>query len=90
MKRFYFGNEDGDEEDEEDIDDPRFMTPDASEFISMARLDNPEQYLLECSLRMCEKSLFWRFFGAEKKISMVSKVFLDLKKLTEGLDDAQV
>ncbi|NBT57302.1 hypothetical protein EBT16_00805 [bacterium] len=90
MKRFYFGNEEGDEEDEDELDDTRFMMPDASEFISMARLDNPDQYLLECSLRMCEKSLFWRLFSVERKTSMLSKVFIELKKLTEGFDDAQV
>lgn len=90
MKRFYFGNEDGDEEDEEDINDPRFMMPDPYEFISMAKFDNPDQNLLGCSLRICEKSLFWRFFGVEKKISMFSKVFLELKKITEGMDDAQI
>lgn len=90
MKRFYFGNEEGDEDDDEDLDDPRFMMPDASEFISMARLDNPDEYLLECAMRLCEKSIFWRFFGAQKKTSMVSQVFLDLKKITEGIDDAQI
>lgn len=89
MKRFYFNNDEEDEDDE-DMDDPNFMMPDPSEFISMARLDNPDQYLLECSLRMCEKSFLWRFFSVEKKISMVSMVFIDLKKLTEGMDDAEV
>lgn len=90
MKRFYFGNEEGDDDDEEDLDDPNFMMPDPSEFISMARLDNPDQYLLECSLRMCERSLFWRFFSVERKISMVGKVFIELKKLTEGMEDAEI
>lgn len=90
MKRFYFGNDDGDDEDEEDLEDPRFMMPDPSEFISMASLDNPDEHLLECAMRICEKSFLWRFFGVERKTSMVGKVFLDLKKLTEGMDDAQV
>ena len=88
MKRFYFGNDEGDDEDDEDLEDPRFMMPDPSEFISMAKFDNPDEHLLECAMRICEKSFLWMFFGVERKTSMVGKVFLDLKKLTEGLDDA--
>jgi hypothetical protein len=92
VKRFYFGSEDGEdeEEDEDNFDDQNFMIPDAAELIAMTRLGGADQYLLECSVRMCEKSLFWIFLGVDRKMSMVGKVFLDLKKLTEGTNDAEI
>jgi len=90
MKRFYFGNDEGDDEDEEDLEDPRFMMPDPSEFIAMTRFENPEQNLMDLSIRICEKSLFWMFFGVARKMSMITRVFTDLNKLQEGIDDAQV
>lgn len=90
MKRFYFGNEEGGDEEEEDFDDPRFMMPDASELIAMTRFDNPDQQILECAIKICEKSLFWRFFGVVRKMSMIKKVFLSLRELTEGIDDATI
>lgn len=91
MKRFYFGNEEGDDDEEgEEFDDPRFMMPDPTEFITMAGLESPYKHLLDCAIRICEKSLFWRLFGAGRKISMIRQVFSDLQKLTEGTDDAQI
>lgn len=88
MKRFYFGREEGEDDEDEDFDDPNFMMP--PEFISMTRFENPDRPLFDSSIKICEKSLFWIFYGIDRKISMIKKVFLSLKNLTEGSEDAQV
>jgi hypothetical protein len=86
MKRFYFDDEENSEEDD-DLES-RFMFPDPSEFITMAQIDNPNQYILNYALKICENSWFWRFYGVSKKIKMVASVFEELKNLTEGSQDA--
>lgn len=89
MKRFYFGEEENyEDEDEFDSDSEPHMFPDPADFITMAQFENPDNFILNSSIKICEKSLFWNFFGVSKKIKMISKVFESLKKLTEGNKDA--
>jgi hypothetical protein len=89
MKRFYFGDdEDEDEEYEEDeIDESRFLD---AELIAMTQLGNADNNLLICSIKICEKSLFWIFLSTNKKIKIIEKVYNSLKKLTEGDRDAKI
>lgn len=88
MKRFYFDDEE-ENEDEDDIES-RFMFPDPSEFITMTQFESPNQYILNYALKICENSWFWRFYGISKKTKIVADVFEELKKITEGNKDAQI
>jgi hypothetical protein len=87
MKRFYFGDEN---EDEEDSEDPMEMFPDPSEFISMTQFENPDHHIINCSIKICEKSWFWNFYKISKKTKMVQEVFESLKKLLEGNKNAEI
>lgn len=83
MKRFYFG--DDEDEDEENLEsDPNFMFPDPSEFITMAQFENPDNHILNCSIKICEKSWFWNFYKVSTKVKMIREVFESLKIMTEG------
>jgi hypothetical protein len=86
MKRFYFGSdEEGDEDDSES-----FEMPPSSGLIAMTPAESPFGNLLECSVRLCEKSVFWLFLPADKKLNMVKKVFEELvqmEKEYEGYAD---
>jgi len=95
MKRFYFG--DDEERENEDMDDMEDMGgdlggmyPDPSEFITMTQFSNPNEYLLGCAIRICEKSFFWKFRKETKKIEIIERIFKALKKMTEGQQDAQI
>ena len=79
MKRFYFGGEEDNDEDDPDS----FEMPSASELISIAQADNPFKTLIDFSVRICESSWLWRFLSLEKKISMVLKVFIKLSNAKE-------
>lgn len=89
MKRFYFGDEENEDEDESEVD-PMNMFPDPSEFIAMTQFENPDHYILNCSIKICEKSWFWNFYGISKKIKMIREVFEYLKILLEGNTDAEI
>jgi hypothetical protein len=71
MKRFYFGSE-GEDEDE---DGEGFEMPSASELIAMTQADSPFKHLMDSSIRVCERSLVWRFLSPEEKLKMINKVF---------------
>lgn len=84
MKRFSF-DEDDNYEDDDDLEDMKFLMP-SSEFISMG---STEQDLLGLAIRVCEKSWFWKFYGAQKKIEIVQVVFEKLRDIIEdGEQDA--
>jgi hypothetical protein len=77
MKRFYFGSEDeGEEEDGEG-----FEMPSASELIAMTQVESPFKHLMDSSIRVCERSLVWRFLSPEEKLKMINKVFAGLSAI---------
>lgn len=39
--------------------------------------------LLKTTLRLCEKSFWWRFYSVDQKIEYIEKVYAKLKKLEE-------
>lgn len=87
MRRFYFG----DEENEDEEEDSKFSFPDPSEFIAMTQFENPDNFILSSAIKICERSWFWRFRGVSSKINMISDAFQSLKNLIEREDeDAEV
>ena len=83
MKRFYFG--DDEEENEEDaFDEEKFLMPDAAELIAMTHLESTNESYLNYSIKICEKSFLWKFYGISKKIDMINKVYQNLKQITES------
>jgi hypothetical protein len=91
MKRFYFGGEDDEEgEDEDDLDETKFMMPDAAELIAMTHLGDSDQHILNCAIKICEKSLFWRFRSLSYKLNAFEEAFNRIRKLTEGQEDAEI
>ena len=89
MKRFYFGEDDEDDE-EEDLDETKFMMPDAAELIAMTQFGDPDQHLLNCALKICEKSFLWRFRSLSYKLDSFEEAYSRIKKLTEGQEDAEI
>lgn len=88
MKRFYFGSDEEGEGEEDDSES--FEMPHASGLIAMTPTESPFGNLLECSMRLCEKSIFWRFLSIEDRLKMIKKVFEDLanmEKEYEGYAD---
>lgn len=87
MKRFYFGSED----DEDGEDAEAFEAPSPSDFIAMANVESPFRHLMDCSIRVCEKSFLWRFLSPEDKVQMIRKVFDSLSQIEmEYEDDADL
>jgi hypothetical protein len=84
MKRFYFG---GDEDNGEDEEGGGFEMPHPTEFISMGPMEDPFQQLMESAIRICEKSLVWRFTNPEDKIPMIKKVFQGLAEIRKGYEE---
>jgi hypothetical protein len=71
MKRFYFGSEDeGDEEDAES-----FEMPSPAEIIAMTQMESPFRNLMDSAMRVCERSLVWRFTPPEEKLKTIKMVF---------------
>lgn len=82
MKRFFFDNDDDDDEDEMMDDAGRPMPEFIPEFLAMTQQqEDPRRHLLDCAIRVCERSLFWRFMNRRKKTTMISSVFGDLAGL---------
>jgi hypothetical protein len=90
MKRFYFGDDEQEDENDDDFDESKFIMPDAAELIAMTQFENPDQYLLSYSIRICERSFFWRFLNIDSKLNMIDKAFNNLKKITEGQNNASL
>lgn len=83
MKRFFF-EEEGDDDEDEMMDEAGRMMPEfIPEFLAMSNQENPANHILSCSVRICERSFFWRFMGITKKMRMVQSVFEDLTRLVE-------
>jgi hypothetical protein len=87
MKRFFFEEEDDDnDEDMTEDGEGRMMPEFIPEILAMSGQTNPAAHILDCSIRICEKSFFWRFMSISKKIKMVESVFGDLSQLLEFKD----
>lgn len=84
MKRFFFDEENEDEDDAESSL-PEFVP----EFFTMSQQENPSIHVLNCSVRICEQSLLWRFFGISRKVSMIQKTFSELMTLLEVEKDQE-
>lgn len=90
MKRFYFGDDDEDGEEEDDLDETKFMMPDAAELIAMTQFGDSDQHVLNCAIKICEKSLLWRFRSLSYKLDAFEEAYSRIKKLTEGQEDAEI
>jgi hypothetical protein len=80
MKRFFFDEEEDDEgDDEEMMEGADYAFP---EFLAMAhQMGDPNQLLLDCSIRICERTFLWRFRSLDKKMLMIEEVFGKLKAM---------
>ena len=91
MRNFFFdsGNEEPEYRDsyEEEGMEANFMIPAQIEFMHMAQLDlasvDLNQKLLAESIKMLEKSWFWRFRSVETKLTMIRKTYEELTRLME-------
>jgi hypothetical protein len=90
MKRFYFGEDDEDSEEEDDLDETKFMMPDAAELIAMTQFGDSDQHVLNCAIKICEKSFLWRFRSLSYKLDAFEEAYSRIKKLTEGQEDAEI
>jgi hypothetical protein len=71
------GNDFGDFDDF--IDDDEIMQELQYEILSR----EANNRLLKTTIRMCEKSFWWRFYSVDKKIEHIEKVYNKLRKLEE-------
>jgi hypothetical protein len=85
MKRFFFEDEEDDDDGDEEMmgEAGRGFPEMIPEIFAMPHQDDPYRHILDCSIRICEKSMFWRFISLSKKTSMIEKVFHDLRGLME-------
>jgi hypothetical protein len=90
MKRFYFGEDDEDSEEEDDLDETKFMMPDAAELIAMTQFGDSDQHVLNCAIKICEKSFLWRFRSLSYKLDAFEEAYSRIKKLTEGQENAEI
>jgi hypothetical protein len=102
MRNFFFedsGSEDeyrdSYHEGEEESMEASFMIPAQIEFMHMAQLDlasvDLNQKLLAESIKMLERSWFWRFYSLETKLVKIRKTYEDLTRLMEEVakDDSK-
>ena len=81
MKRFFFEDED-DEDDDEMMHEAERAFPEVfPEIFAMSQQEDPSRHMLECAIRICERSFFWRFLGMRRKMAMIRSVFSDLGKM---------
>lgn len=83
MRRFEF--EDNENDDEKDVD--KFFseeddTGDIHIDFSLAYRDL-NQKLLFNAIRVCEKSIFWKFYSLSTRLAKIRTAYEDLKKLEE-------
>ncbi len=94
MKRFDYFEDDEENDDEESESLGRPLTPkEYKELIEEERALQQQdvelsyidlnQKLLQKTIKLCEKSLFWNFYSLQTKLNMISKAFLKLKNLQE-------
>lgn len=82
MKRFYFGE--GDEEDEEeDYDEESKM-----DFFQMAHFPlESEGGLMECAIKICESTIFWTFYSIKYKLNKIKDVYKSLQDIVDEEND---
>lgn len=82
MKRFHFGDDEENDDEEEINDEERFIQ--SPDFFSMAQFPlesgNP---LLDYSIKICEKSFFWKFYSLQTKLSKIKETYIFLIDLEE-------
>ena len=82
MKRFFFDEGEDDEDDDEMKEEAGYAFP---EFLAMAhQMDDPNQQILNCSIRICEQTFLWRFRSVNRKMTMIEEVFGKLKALVDS------
>jgi hypothetical protein len=80
LKRFHFGDDEDEEEEE--------FKPD---FFSMSQFPiETGNVFLESAIKICEKSLFWRFYTTNYKLKKIKIVYDFLTLLDEGGNDAKI
>lgn len=86
MRRFQFDHEDDDEEEEEEFREPEFMQ---SPFLSMAQFpfDMGSDPLLDSCIKICENSIFWKFYSIKTKLSKIKEVYNFLISLEEKITE---
>ena len=90
MKRFYFSGDD-DAEEEDDADSEAFHMPPPSEFIAMGQMESPFKHLMDCAIRICERTLVWRLLSPEDKVKSVRSVFDSLAEIEREYEgDAEI
>ncbi len=86
MKRFFFDEEDDDEEDM--MNEAENMLPGFIPEI-LAFPQQESQNVLNCSIKICESSFFWRFMSIEKKMKILSKVFENITTIIEKKEEME-
>lgn len=96
MKRFDFEDDEENDDEEEDIFDEGSnpMTPkEYRELLAEERALEQETVELEYlgignklmreAVRVCEKSFFWKFYGLQTRLDMISKAYTRLKNIRD-------
>lgn len=87
MRRFQFDDNSDDDEDEEDFrENAEFMQ---SPFLSMTQFpfDMSGDPLLESSIKICENSIFWKFYSIKTKLLKIKEVYNFLISLDEKITE---
>lgn len=80
MKRFHFN----DDEDEDNEEEDKFMN---SDFFSMTPFSlGSENTILNSSIKICEKMLFWKFYSLKTKLGKIKETYEFLSQLEEGYE----
>lgn len=77
-RRFYF-----DENEEEDDDDEKdeFNSP---EFFQMAQFPiQSDDSIMNCAIKICESSFFWKFFSINYKLKKIENVYFALQSIID-------
>ena len=80
LKRFSFGD---DEESDDEMEEEKFMQ--GPEFFSMAQFpfDGGGNGILDSSIKICENSIFWKFYSTQTKLSKIKETYVFLLNLEE-------
>ncbi len=84
MRRFYFGDDEEENTDPDDFDEKFSNGPD---FFSMAQfpLDSGNG-LLDSSIKICENSIFWKFYNLKTKLNKIKETYNFLIELEKDED----